>query len=149
MKGLGEGGNACRFLDSVDAPFGTVSSKESSRATIANYSRLTSVGKTVIDHDDEAEAPRGDGSCVRAHFSGGLREWQNNTKEPRVSIKDGRDRRPKSRAIKREGFLAPPLGSSSFPSRASRSNIPSDRTIEAFKRLSRDGGIPFTASRIV
>jgi len=123
---LGGGGNACRFLDSVDAPFGTVSSEESSRATIADYSRLTSVWKTVIDHDGEAEAPREDGSCVRT--SPGVSA--NGRTIPKSPGSRSRTRAAADEIVGaiegdelREGLLAPPLGEFfSLWNRASRSD---------------------------
>ncbi|EZA61001.1 hypothetical protein X777_08213 [Ooceraea biroi] len=73
-----------------------MSSGENSRVTIADYSYLA-----VLDlrwenrrrSHDGVETRRRSGSCVRTYFSGDLRERENNTKEPRVSM-NGREQRP-------------------------------------------------------
>lgn len=68
---------------SPDALFGVVSSGESSRATIAN-----SNGKCLTSRTTTWKRAGEARTCVCRTLLRSLREQENNTKEPRVSIKD-------------------------------------------------------------
>lgn len=82
-KGGKEGKRTHRSLDSPDALFGVVSSGKSSRATIAN-----SNGKCLTSRTTTWKRAGEARTCVCRTLLRSLREQENNTKEPRVSIKD-------------------------------------------------------------